>query len=123
MSDVVLDRSLFTDWLIDGERGVSSEAMLSHLTGGSRRDRDNWDHPFDCDDFRRCELLLRAVPVARLVLSNMATRSPAWANLVTVWPAIVSLMEEEAPGIFDRKRWPEGARCPKAYALIKEAIR
>lgn len=113
----------FTGWLASGERGISSEAIVSQLTGQPVGRR--WfggDHPYDPDDFRRCEILLRTYPLARLVFSAlMPSRSPVWAALVARWDEIVALIEEEAPGVFTGRR--EGQSAPRAYALIKECRR
>lgn len=109
----------FANWLATGERGISSEAIVSHLTGvpvGGRR----WaggDHPYDPDDFWRCERLLRAVPLARLAFPLMASRSPVWSALVEAWDELVELGESEVPGIFDG---PAHGRAPKMYARMRE---
>jgi len=116
----LLDLSHFTDWLASGERGISSEAIVSQLTGREiGRWRPGSDHPWDPDDFRRCELLLRAYPLARLVFPElMPSRSPVWAAMVERWDELVALIEEEAPGAFTRR--PHGQSAPQAYALMKE---
>lgn len=117
----MIELSHFTNWLASGERGISSEAIVSQLTGQPVGRRwGGGDHPYDPDDFRRCEMLLRAYPLARLVFPElMRKRSVIWAALVDHWDEIVELMESEAPGVFSRSpRW--GAGAPKAYALMKE---
>lgn len=114
-----LPLSLFTRWLASGERGVSSEAIVSHLTGEPvGRYRIGDDYPFDPSDFRRCEVLLRHVPLARLTFPAMASRSPIWAALVAEWDELVALMESESPGVFGTSD-PRGS-APKTYARMKE---
>lgn len=86
----------FADWLATGQRGISSEAIASHLSGipiTTRRDA-----PWDPSDFRRCERLLRTVPAARAEFHRMAEVSAHWARLVDVWDELVALAELEAPG-------------------------
>ncbi len=72
------------DWLKTGERGVSSEAIFSHLTGipiGG-----NWmSPPYDSADFMRCRKLLVAVPSFASRIGEMATVSPQWAAIVARW--------------------------------------
>ncbi|TFC59456.1 MULTISPECIES: hypothetical protein [unclassified Cryobacterium] len=115
----VLPLENFTGWLANGERGVSSEAMVSHLTGANvGRRYGGGDHPYDPSDFRRCEMLLRRVELARLVLPQMATRSPEWAALVAHWEELVTLAESEVPGIFDTDR-ARGA-APLTYKRMKD---
>lgn len=121
-----LPLTVFTGWLANGERGLSSEAIVEHLTGepvGGRMyapRRGRLDHPYDMGDFRRCELLLRRVDLARLVFPEMASASPKWAALVDVWGDIVSAAEEENPTIFTERPGPE--RTSKAGAIIRAAI-
>lgn len=109
----------FTAWLASGERGLSSEAIVANLTG-SRVGRygNRSDHPYDPSDFRRCERLLRAHPLARLHFAQMRDVTPTWAALVDAWPELVALAESEVPGIFDADR-PHGS-APKTYARIQE---
>jgi hypothetical protein len=107
---------MFAGWLANGERGISSEAIVAKLTGVSvGRHHWNKDHPHDMGDFARCEKLLRRVDVARLLLPEMSTVSPEWAILVARWDELVKLAESEVPGVF------EGARggTPLANALIR----
>lgn len=110
----------FANWLATGERGISSEAIVSHLTGVQvgRYNSPFGDHPYDRDDFRRCELLLRSVPLARLHFPLMKTRGAVWAALVEAWDELVELGESEVPGAFDGPQ-PYGS-APKMYARMRE---
>lgn len=108
-------------WLAGGERGVSSNAIFTRLTGIDATDGwgDRHDYPHDPADFRRCQLLLEQVPELQILFPRMAHASGAWKNLVEAWPAIIAAMDEETPG------WREGrtdARASKAYQLIQTAI-
>lgn len=101
----------FRGWLATGERGLSSESIVEHLTGFPLKGRiwaSRIDHPLDPSDFRRCERLLREVPLARLAFGEMRTASAAWARLVDAWDELVALSEEECPGQIDAYR-PEGS--------------
>lgn len=121
MTTALLDLSHFTSWLASGERGISSEAIVSQLTGSQvGRGWSGDDHPYDPGDFRRCEMLLRAYPLARLVFpALMPARSRVWARLVEHWEELVELIESESPGAFDRAA-SHGRSAPKAYALMCE---
>ena len=70
-------------------------------------------------DFRRCELLLRAVPTLRPLLPRMAKVGPEWAALVKRWPDIVAAMDAEVPGWTERRR---SGGAWRAYALINECL-
>lgn len=94
---------VFQTWLALGEHGVSSLAIVRALTGvavGAQRalSPTGHDYPRDPADFRRCELLLRAVPQARDHLHLLGDGSPQWAALVAEWGQIRELIEKEAPG-------------------------
>lgn len=92
-----LPLELFTTWLASGERGLSSEAMAAHLTGkrvGAGLPAA-LNYPFDADDFRRCVLLLDAVPLARLQLHRMSELGGVWALLVEQWDELEELLREE----------------------------
>jgi len=118
MSDYPMDIAAFNDWLENGERGISSETIVTSLTGIFVSSRD-WGAGYPCDpsDFRRCERLLRAVPEAREHLHVMARKGSVWAALVNEWDALVALGDSEVPGIFDT--WAHGS-APKLYARMKE---
>lgn len=103
-------------WRTLGETGTSSKALASYLAGGWLP--PGFNDPADPGDFRRCELLLRAVPTLRPLLPKMAEVSPRWAGLVEQWDNIVALMEKEVPESFTG-RVPYGATAPKSYALIR----
>lgn len=120
-----LPMTVFTSWLAQGERGLSSEAIVSHLTRQrvGRREFSTFaaDYPHDPDDFRRCELLLRQVPLARLMFASaMPSRSPEWAALVASWDEIAALLEAEVPGVYDAIPW--GSKAPKSYALMRQLL-
>lgn len=113
----------FTPWLAAGERGLSSEAIVSHLTGhqvgspfAGRSNRR--DHPWDPDDFRRCQLLLKACPLAALAFDQMRTASPQWARLVDAWDEIHATIESECPDYLARPR----GEAPKGYRLMKQVL-
>lgn len=117
-----LDLSYFVEWLSSGERGISSEAIVSQLTG-QPVGRHHWrhgDHPYDPADFRRCERLLRQYPTARIYFRElMPGRSDVWARMVEHWDELVELIESESPGVFDGAA---SGSAPEAYKLMR-AIR
>lgn len=90
-------------WLEYGERGSSSEAMFSRITGIVLDGEINTDHPLDGDDFRRCRLLLEAVPEFQSKLQLMKDVSTQWHSLVNSWEELCDVMDAEAPQWRDRK--------------------
>lgn len=84
-------------WLEYGERGLSSEAMFSRFTGIILDGEINTDHPYDGDDFRRCRLLLEAVPEFQAKLPLMKDVSTQWHSLANSWQELCDLMDNEAP--------------------------
>ncbi|MFS0716865.1 hypothetical protein ABC337_15375 [Arthrobacter sp. 1P04PC] len=106
-----------TDWLMFGERGVSSEAIVGHLVYG--KVRGGFNDPADPADFRRCELLLRQVPLLRLELPRMAEVSTRWAALSANWDKIAALLEEEVPNVWEPLGYRRGGSAPRTYDLMK----
>ena len=107
------------EWHLNGEHGVSSLAIFNYLHFGNVGGKwfSNWPH--DPDDLRRCEILLRAVPLLRRRFSEMRDVHPVWSALVDHWEGIVECMEQEVPGIFESA--PHGS-APKSYALMRSVI-
>lgn len=79
-------------WLTKGEHGISSETMFYHLSG--RRVGRHESPPSDPDDFRRCYLLLKAVPQWRVDLHKLKAVSQTWANLVDNWDLLTEKLED-----------------------------
>ena len=104
-------------WFVEGERGLSSEAIaLTALSGRPRGFRDAW--PYDPSDLRRCLLLLEQAPEAREDgLLVLAKRRPKWAALVNVWDDLSETLRSEIG-----ETLPPGVWAPKTYALMKEAL-
>ncbi|RIV20373.1 hypothetical protein DYU11_20190 [Fibrisoma montanum] len=83
-------------WLANGERGVSSETIFKYLSDDVSIERSRWEsHPLDPSDFRRCHLLLEAVPQFRAKLDRMRAVSPVWARLVDHWGKLTDMLLEQ----------------------------
>lgn len=83
-------------WLGSGERGISSEAIVSHLTGVPVGGRPgSGGYPYDPSDFNRCHKLLEQCPQLRSELHRMAELGPVWAALVERWDKITRLFLAE----------------------------
>ena len=108
----------FARWLTSGERGSSSEAIVAQLTGHRVSRTHNWSHPYDAADWRRCELLLRAVPKAREHLHLMKA-NPTWSVLVDAWDELVELART-APKFFERY-WHIPALDARIHELLDGA--
>ena len=78
------------EWLKSGERGVSSETILSVMEDINVVMYRS--HPYDPSDFYRCCLLLESVPEYRARLNEMALVSKEWAILVEHWDELESLV-------------------------------
>lgn len=106
-------------WLASGERGISSNAMFTHITGVDASGTWGFDPPCDPDDFRRCRLLLEQVPELVENLGFMRSVSPTWACLVDDWEIICTTMDEETPNW--RNPNGSGQFANATYKLIKQA--
>ena len=117
--DEVLPLGYFTNWLASGERGLSSEAIVSHLTGMPvGRDPRPHSYPLDPSDFRRCQLLLTTHPLAAASFGRMREVSPQWHRLVDAWDEIHAVIEVEVPGYVSSNR----GSAPKAFQLMRSVI-
>ena len=104
-------------WLIEGERGLSSEAIArTALSGRPSGFREAW--PYDPSDLRRCLLLLEQAPEAREAgLVVLARRWPEWAALVNVWDDLSETLRSEIG-----ETLPLRGSAPKTYASMKEVL-
>lgn len=103
-------------WLETGERGVSSEAIFSHLTGLNLRRVSQMSTPHDPSDLRRCRLLLQAVPEFKERFHEMRRLSETWAVLLDHWIELCKLFDEEAPDWATRHR----QEAHRTYRRMKE---
>lgn len=104
-------------WMNSGDTGISSKALVAHMTGGDVPHRWGWGHPSDPDDLGRCLRLLALFPEWTPRIVEMAQRGPAWAGLAARWNEIATSMAEEV-GI----GWEKGRSAPKTYGLMQDAI-
>jgi hypothetical protein len=83
-------------WLMHGEHGLSSKAMFNFFTISNQAVLSDYSaHPRDPSDFRRCYLLLKAVPQYKERLERLKILSPVWSNLVDNWEKLTELLEEQ----------------------------
>jgi hypothetical protein len=81
-------------WLDNGERGISSETMFQCLSG-KIISNDKGCHPHDPDDFKRCYMLLKAIPEWKDDLHKLKDLSIEWSNLVDNWDKLTEMLEEQ----------------------------
>ncbi|MBA3589686.1 hypothetical protein [Methylibium sp.] len=104
-------------WLANGQRGVSSDTIVQHLTSIVCLTDEEPAHPHDPDDLDRCLILLDRVPLLKLQLHGMRTCSPVWDALIDRWDEIeASHLDEVGLG------WTKGHRAPRTFALMREVI-
>lgn len=102
------------EWLATGERGASSEAIVSHLTGVPVG--QHVDVPYDPDDLRRCVKLMWQCPELIEYMDEMATLTKQWARIAPHWRELVNtflgeLQERIAAG----EQW----KLPRTYAQLQ----
>ena len=103
------------DWLANGERGISSDTIVQHLTGIKTLDRWDQDIPYDPADLRRCRLLLERVPALKDRFAAMASCSAAWERFVEKWEELCALMDEECPD------WRDGnGSAERTYEMMAD---
>ncbi|UCZ89044.1 hypothetical protein [Gordonia sp. WA4-43] len=114
MSDRPIELAYFAEWLASGERGTSSETIVSAVTGKPVGRYRNIDYPHDPADLRRCMQLLDAYPHARRVFKPAVRKlSYTWARMANRWEEMEDLLREEMATSTDGK-------APRTYALMRE---
>ena len=102
------------NWIIGDHTGTSSKTMWAVLMGADLEtpDRFRFSPPHDPSDFRRCHLLLEAVPEWRERLPEVAAAFPIWGPLVREWDKLTAL--------YLRDREKDGS--PELYRLMKKLL-
>lgn len=102
------------NWIVGDDTGISSKTMWAVLMGAdlNTQDRFRFSPPHDPSDFRRCHLLLVAVPEWLERLSEVAAAFPIWGPLVRDWDKLTAL--------YLRDREKDGS--PELYRLMKTLL-
>lgn len=82
-------------WLSYGEHGISSMTMLKSLRDDKSMFVSIESYPHDPDDFRRCYLLLKAIPSFKYKLDRLKQLNPVWSKLVDNWDKLTLMLEEQ----------------------------
>lgn len=106
------------DWLAFGERGISSNTIVSTLFGIDANKGWCGSYPHDPDDLTRCVKLIESCPSVVERFDLMRYVGPVWAGLVDAWPELVAMLNEEIPNWRTRV----GGSAPKTYARMREII-
>lgn len=99
-------------WLCSGETGLSSKTMVCIHTGNEMDGDWGFRAPRDVADFRRCWLLVEAVPEIRNSFPLIAEKCPAFKGVIENWDVISAAYERERGS----------GKCPETYRLLKEAL-
>jgi len=103
-------------WLALHDNGLSSECIADQMCGMV----PTGNHPWDGDDFGRCERLLILYPEWRARLHEMKAVSPIWAALVERWDEIVAAWWHDT---ILRQHNPKAKSGWQCYALIHSIVR
>ena len=79
------------DWLMSDDTGISSKAIVAHLTGKTTPSGFG-DWPRDADDLGRCYRLLVRVPSFAPRIKELSSRSPQWAALIEHWDELIGMV-------------------------------
>lgn len=101
------------EWLCSGETGLSSKTMVCIHTGNEMDRGWGFHAPSDVADFRRCWLLVQAVPEVKNSFPLIAKLCPAFKGVIENWDKISAAYERERG---------KGC-CPKTYQLLKESLK
>ena len=81
------------EWLLKGDRGISSETIFGAITGLVINSSKH--PPADPSDFYRCYKLINAVPEWKSELHKVAELSKTWKNVIDNWDKLSELLEEQ----------------------------
>ncbi len=90
------------EWLANGKRGCSSNAIFTKLTGVNACSEYSGilDIPYDPADFRRCHLLLEKCPELKIHLHKMKSVSSDWKALVNHWDELTDMLDRRDPNMY-----------------------
>jgi len=85
-------------WLANGQRGMSSNVIFTHMTGIDADQFDKTFHPRDPADMRRClKLLDIGGETWRAQIPTLATISAGWAKVVERWAILEDITRKWVP--------------------------
>lgn len=102
------------NWLANGQRGISSNALFTKLTGIDALGGWGSYAPADPADFNRCLLLLDIAPELRADLWRMKDVSHQWSALVDHWDEVETSFLNEV-GF----NWSKSKAAPVTYEIMK----
>lgn len=101
-------------WLLSDDTGMSSCAIVAHMTGCNY---ECMAEPADPSDLGRCLRLLRLVPEFEGRIGEMACYSDRWKALTDNWADLKSAMTSEV-GL----DWEKGRSAPATAVLMRELV-
>lgn len=104
-------------WLANGDRGVSSNTIVTHMTGINCLGVLDGAPPQDPSDFIRCRKLIDSVPEIKDEFHRMSSCSPAWGRLVDQWNELCDMLDSECPNRKNGEGWSR-----KTYRRMQELI-
>jgi hypothetical protein len=81
------------EWLLKGDRGISSETIFGAISG-LWIGRSKYP-PADPSDFNRCYKLIKQVPEWKQELHKVSELSKTWKNVIDNWDKLSELLEEQ----------------------------
>jgi hypothetical protein len=104
---------IFNDFTCEGPDTV----MLAELV--NQREEEYNDCPLDIAGLATCILLTEKVSFVKQNLARVARISDEWSRIITAWPQLCSLLEEEAPAW---RRSIGTIRAPRTLALLRSCL-
>lgn len=81
-------------WLMRGNTGISSEAILyTFMLGNTDWIKRSDPYPHDNSDFNRCYLLIKDCPEAFKAIKKLAKKYQQWKNILKFWDELVYIFE------------------------------
>jgi len=87
-------KSQIAKWLMRGNTGISSEAILyTYMLGNTDWITRSNPYPHDNGDFNRCYLLIKDCPDTFKAIKKLAKKYQQWKNILRFWDELVYIFE------------------------------
>lgn len=106
-------------WIFTSHDNHRPAAEMLREVFGQRDSDDCVDYPLDIDHLAECILLAEKVSLVAHNLEKVSKIDERWSRIITAWPQLCSLLEEEAPAW---RRSIGTIRAPRTLALLRSCL-
>jgi hypothetical protein len=116
--DSVQQQELMT-WIFTSYDKNRLAAKMLRAVFGQHDSDDCADYPLDVNDLAECILLTQKISLVADTLEKVSRIDERWSRIITAWPQLCSLLEQEAPAW---RRSIGTIRAPRTLALLRSCL-